>query len=68
MSIDLVTKFAPYTDEKFKAESKISLLTNQDFDFVGARIVKIYKISTAEMRHPDTEQQKTLTPLQKVLK
>ena len=56
MSIDLVTKFAPYTDEKFKAESKISLLTNQDFDFVGARIVKIYKISTAEVndyvRHP----------------
>lgn len=56
MSIDLVTKFAPYTDEKFKAESKISLLTNQDFDFVGARIVKIYKVSTAEMndyvRHP----------------
>lgn len=56
MSIDLVTRFAPYTDEKFKAESKISLLTNQDFDFVGARIVKIYKISTAEMndyvRHP----------------
>ena len=56
MSIDLVTKFAPYTDEKLKAESKISLLTNQDFDFVGARIVKIYKISTAEMndyvRHP----------------
>lgn len=56
MSIDLVTKFAPYTDEKFKAESKISLLTNQDFDFVGARIVKVYKISTAEMndyiRHP----------------
>ena len=56
MSIDLVTKFAPYTDFKFKAESKISLLTNQDFDFVGARIVKVYKISTAEMndyvRHP----------------
>lgn len=56
MSIDLVTKFAPYTDEKFKAESKISLLTNQDFDFVGASIVKVYKISTAEMndyiRHP----------------
>ena len=56
MSIDLATKFAPYTDEKFKAESKMSLLTNQDFDFVGARIVKVYKISTAEMndyvRHP----------------
>ena len=56
MAIDLVTKFAPYTDEKFKAESKTYLLTNQDFDFVGAHVVKVYKISTAEMndyiRHP----------------
>lgn len=56
LSIELATKFAPYTDEKFKAESKASLLTNQDFDFVGANIVKVYKISTAEMnnyvRHP----------------
>ena len=43
MAVDLVTKFAPYTDEKFKNESKIQLLTNQDFDFVGANIVKVYK-------------------------
>lgn len=56
MAIELVTKFAPYTDEKFSTESKVSLVTNQDFDFVGANIVKVYKISTAEMnnyvRHP----------------
>ena len=58
MAIELVTKFTPYTDEKFKNESKIYLLTNQDFNFVGANIVKIYKISTAHMndyiRHPLT--------------
>ena len=49
MSIELVTKFQPYTDELFKAESKISLLTNTDFDFTGAHSVKIWKISTADL-------------------
>ena len=56
MATDLVTKYAPYTDEKFHTEGKISLVTNQDFDFTWANIVKVYKISTAEMndyvRHP----------------
>lgn len=56
MAIELATKFAPYTDEKFATESKVSLVTNQAFDFTGANIVKVYKISTAEMndyvRHP----------------
>ena len=32
MSVELTTKFALQTDELFKAESKISLLTNTDFD------------------------------------
>lgn len=56
MAIELVTKFLPYVDEKFATESKTSIMTNQDFDFAGANIVKVYKISTAEMndymRHP----------------
>lgn len=56
MAIELATKYAPYTDEKFSTESKISLVTNQDFDFVGAHIVKVYNISTVGMndyvRHP----------------
>ena len=30
MAIDLVTKFQPYVDEMFSAESKKSLLTNND--------------------------------------
>ena len=34
-TIDLVTKFAPYVDEQFKNESKLSMLTNQDFDWTG---------------------------------
>ena len=49
MSIQLATKFGPYTDEVFKAESKLSLLTNTDFDWTGAHSVRIWKISTAPM-------------------
>lgn len=49
MSIELVTKYKPYVDEIFTKESKISLLTNQDFDWTGANTVKVYKISTGSM-------------------
>lgn len=49
MAIDLVTKFAPYTDEQFKNESKRDLLTNQAFDWIGAHSVRIFKISTSAM-------------------
>lgn len=49
MAIDLATKYTPYVDELFTTESKLSLLTNQDFDFINAETVKIYKISTSAM-------------------
>ena len=49
MTINLVTEFAPYVDEKFSAESKKSLLTNNDFDWSGAHTIKVYKVSTASM-------------------
>lgn len=49
MSVELTNKYAPQTDELFKAESKISLLTNTDFDWTGAHAIKLYKISTAPM-------------------
>lgn len=49
MSVELITKFQPYVDEIFKAESKRSLLTNEDFSWTGAHTIKIYKISTAAM-------------------
>ena len=44
MSVELTTKFAPKTDELFKAESKISLLTNTDYEWTGAHSIKLYKI------------------------
>lgn len=47
--IDLVAVFAPKTDELFKAESKLSLLTNTDYDWTGAHTVKAWKISTVPM-------------------
>lgn len=49
MSIELATKFQPYTDEQFSTESKKALLTNQDFDWTGAHTVKVYKVSTSGM-------------------
>lgn len=49
MAVTLAEKFLPYVDEQFKAESKKSLLTNQEFNWTGAHTVKIYKISTAPM-------------------
>ena len=49
MSIELTSKYAQRTDELFKAESKISLLTNTDYDWTGAHSIKLYKISTAPM-------------------
>ncbi len=59
MSIELVEEYAPYTDELFKTESKLSLLTNTDFDWTGAHTVCVWKISTATLndyarnRHED---------------
>lgn len=53
MAINLVTKFAPYTDEQFSTESKKSMLTNQDFDWTGTHTVKVYKINTVSMSDYD---------------
>ena len=53
MAINLATKFLPYVDEKFSTESKKSILTNQDFNWTGAKTVKVYKISTSEMNDYD---------------
>lgn len=53
MAINLATKFLPYVDEKFSTESKKSLLTNQDFEWTGAKTVKVYKVSTSEMNDYD---------------
>ncbi|MDE6357093.1 MAG: hypothetical protein K2L15_00720 [Eubacteriales bacterium] len=48
-NIELITSFRDYVDEMFTTESKRSLITNQDFNFVNAKTVKVYKVSTAKM-------------------
>lgn len=53
MAIELATKYLTYVDEIFKAESKKSLLTNDDFDWTGAHTIKVYKIGTAPMNDYD---------------
>ena len=52
-AIQLVTKFQPYVDELFFAESQRGLVTNGDFSFDGAKTVKIFKVSTVEMQDYD---------------
>lgn len=51
MSIELVKKYAPKVDELFTAESKLSLLTNTDYDWTGAHSVSVWKMSTAPMQN-----------------
>lgn len=53
MAIDLVTKYLPYVDEILTEESKKAVVTNQDFDWIGAHTVKIRKVSTADMNDYD---------------
>ena len=49
MAIDLITKYASAVDERFATESKAERCVNQDYDFVGAKTVKVYNVSTAPM-------------------
>lgn len=49
MAINLAIKFQPLVDEKFASESRISLITNNDYDFIGTHSIKIYSVGTAEM-------------------
>lgn len=53
MAINLATKFYPFVDEKFSQDSKKSMVTNNDFDWSGAKTVKVYKITTAQMSDYD---------------
>lgn len=48
-TVDLTTKFLPKVDEQFTAESKRSLVTNQDFTWDGAATVRVYKVSTGKI-------------------
>ena len=66
MSFELARKYAPHVDELFRSESKISLLTNSNYDWTGAHSVMVYKFNTAPMN--DYVRNKTLaeTPEQSI--
>ena len=53
MAINLVTKFTDHVDELFTAESKKSLLTNNDYDWTGAHTIKVHKVNTVNMNDYD---------------
>ena len=53
MAINLVTKFTDHVDELFTAESKKSLLTNDDYDWTGAHTIKVHKVNTVSMNDYD---------------
>lgn len=53
MAINLVTKFTDHVDELFTAESKKSLLTNNDYDWTGAHTIKVHKVNTVSMNDYD---------------
>lgn len=59
MAIELVTKYLPYVDELFAAESKKSLLTNNDFNWTGSHTIKVYKIGTSAMNDYDRDGSKS---------
>ena len=49
MAVELATQYSPAVDEMFTTESKLSLLTNNDYSWAGAHAVRVYKVSTASM-------------------
>lgn len=49
MAIDLITSYQALVDEKFTQESKLSLVTNQNYSWSGAKTIKLYRVGTTEM-------------------
>ena len=47
--INYADKYSNILDEKFKVESKSDIAVNQDYDFVGAKTVKIQSVNTVEL-------------------
>ena len=58
-TITLSEKFSPLVDEKFAAESKKSLLTNQNYNWIGAHAINVYKVGTSSMNDYDRSASKS---------
>lgn len=55
-TISYAEKYSKVVDEKFASESKSALVVNRDYDFVGAKTVKVYTISTSSMNNYGRDQ------------
>lgn len=53
MAVNLTTKFTQHVDEVFTTESKKALVTNTDFDWTGARTIRVHKVNTVPMNDYD---------------
>lgn len=51
MAINYASKYAKNVDERFSRESQAGLVTNNSYDFTGARTVNVYSIPTAPMNN-----------------
>jgi hypothetical protein len=49
MAVNLTTKFSPKVDERFKLKSLTDAGVNQEYEWEGANVVKVYSIPTVAM-------------------
>ena len=49
MAVNYASKYSKKVDEAFTLESQASLVTNNDYEFTGARSVNVYSVGTAPM-------------------
>jgi hypothetical protein len=49
MAIQYAEKYSSKVDEKFAQESKTQALVNNEYDFVGAKTVQVYSVSTVAL-------------------
>lgn len=52
-TIQYAEKYASAVSERFYALSQSAKVTNQDYDFVGAKTVKVYSVSSADLKDYD---------------
>ena len=49
MAINYASRYSTQIDERFAKEAMSGPAVNQDYDFVGAKTVNVYSVSTAQM-------------------
>lgn len=53
MAINYAEKYEKQVDEKFAEQSKVKIVTNEDYNFDGSETINIYSIGTSELNDYD---------------